>query len=93
MSEMNKEDMNMERIELKEENLEEVVGGNFNWYKERGTSKPMCYVTGIGEYYVSSSAKSRYNALKLEHKADGWTEQQYVSALLGEGQFSTTPFN
>ena len=82
----------MARVELNNQELEEVVGGNFNWYKERGTYLAMCYVTDIGDFYVSPSAKSRYNVLMLEHKFDGWTEQDYVNALLSENEFSTTPF-
>ena len=87
-----KEDMDMARIELNDQQMDDVVGGNFNWYKERGTYLARCRVTGLGDYYCSPSAKSRYNALKLEHKLDGWTEQDYVNALVSEGEFSTNPF-
>lgn len=82
----------MARVELNDQNLEDVVGGNFNWYKQRGTYLQMCRVTGIGDFYVKASAKSRYNVLKLEHKLDGWTEQDYVNKLLSEGEFSTSSF-
>lgn len=83
----------MAREEINDQNLEQIVGGNFNWYKERGTYLQRCRVTNVGDYYITPSAKSRYNALKLEHKLDGWTEQDYVNVLLSEGEFSTTPFN
>ena len=77
-----------DRTELNEQEVEEVVGGNFNWYSQRGTQLNKCRVTGIGDYFVSPTAKSRYNVLKLEHKLDGWTEQDYVNTLLCEGEFS-----
>jgi len=93
MSEMNKEDMNVARVELNEQNLEDVVGGNFNWYTKKATGKQMCLVTGVGNYYVSSSAESRYNSLRLQHKHDNWTEAQYVDVLLAEGKFSTSPLD
>ena len=80
------------RDELDEQYLEDIVGGNFNWYKERGSYLKMCRVTGIGDFYVKESAKSRYNVLMLEHKNDYWSEQDYVDTLLAEGEFSTNPF-
>ncbi len=82
----------MAREQLNDQQMEVVVGGNFNWCKQRGTYLQMCRVTGIGDFYVKPSAKSRYNALMLEHKLDGWTEQDYVNVLLREGEFSSTPF-
>jgi len=82
----------MSRVELNEQQMDDVVGGNFNWYKQRGTYLQMCRVTGLGDYYIKPSAKSRYNALMLEHKLDGWSEQDYLNVLLSEGEFSTTPF-
>lgn len=85
------ENKNTARVELDEHNLEKIVGGNFNWYKERGTYLRMCRVTGIGDFYVKDSAKSRYNDLMLEHKNDNWSEQDYVNTLLAEGEFSTNP--
>lgn len=82
----------MARVELNEQNLEDVVGGNFNWCKQRGTYLAMCRVTGQGDFYVRPTAKSRYNVLKLEHKSDGWTEVDILNQLLSEGEFSSTPF-
>ena len=86
------ENRNKTRVELDEHNLENVAGGNFNWFNQRGTHIKMCYVTGIGDFYVKETAMSRYNVLMLEHKNDQWSEQDYVDVLLAEGEFSTTSF-
>lgn len=77
----------MARIELNEQNLEDVVGGAFNWfYNPQGSY--ICSVDGVGVYDVTPAAKDRYKALKLEHKLDKWSAQQYVNALLSEGYFT-----
>lgn len=82
-----------DRIELNEQELDDIVGGSFNWYNERGTTLKRCRVTGVGTFYVTSTAKARYNVLMLEHKGEGWTEQDVANKLLAEGEFSTTPFD
>ena len=80
------EDKEMTRVELNEQDMEKIVGGAFNWYYDRqGAAR--CRVDGVGEYYVTSSAKDRYAALKLEHKLDGWKGADYVAVLTAEGYF------
>ena len=75
-----------ERIQLNEENLEQVVGGNFNWWREEdGTRK--CWVNNIGVYTCSVDAKDTFAWLKAEHRGEGWTEQDYVNELLRLGDF------
>ena len=76
----------MARKELKEQDIEKVVGGAFNWYYDRdGAAR--CRVDGVGDYNVTHTAKDRYAALKLEHKLDGWKGADYVAVLVDEGYF------
>ena len=75
-----------DRIELKEENLEDVVGGNFNWWRASDGTR-MCQVTGLGRYTCTADAKDTFAWLKAKHKGEGWTEQDYVNALLASGDF------
>lgn len=76
----------MARIELNEQNLEDVVGGAFNFsYTDQGAQS--CYVDGVGEFHCNSQARDRLTALKLQHKKDRWSAQQYVDVLLAEHLF------
>ena len=77
----------MARVELKEDNLDNVVGGAFNWYSEDDGSK-FCHVDGVGTYKVTASAQSRWMILMLQHKLDGWTAADFVNVLVSEGYFS-----
>lgn len=74
-----------ERIQLNDQDVTEVVGGAFNWYKKDGARR--CKVTNFGDYFVTDTAKTRYTSLKLEHKADGWTDADYAQQLIDEGEF------
>ena len=76
-----------ERIELKEENLEEVIGGAFNWYDDKNTGAERCYVDDVGDFGTTPAAFDRLVNLKIQHKFDGWTPQDYVNALVNEGLF------
>ena len=78
--------MASERIQLSEEELEDVVGGAFNFYYNDDGAYA-CYVDGIGRFQCNSRARDRYTALKLQHKKDRWTAQQYIDALVSEGLF------
>ena len=42
------------RVELKDADIEKVVGGAFNFYTKGDNEK--CYVDGLGTYYVSDGA-------------------------------------
>ena len=83
---MNKEDLNMTRIELNEERLDEVVGGAFHYYTtQKGTRK--CEVEDVGTYYVTADAFGAVAA----HAADtSLTAQQVVDWAIENGYFSTT---
>lgn len=77
----------MARVELNDKQVDEVVGGSFNWWREEdGTRK--CYVTGTGGTYIcTADAKDTFAWLKAEHRGEGWTEAQYVQALIQAGDF------
>lgn len=75
------------RIQLSEENLEQVVGGNFNWWKEEDGTR-MCMVNKIGTYVCTVDAKDTFAWLKAEHRGEGWTEQDYVNELVRLGEFT-----
>ena len=81
----------MARIELNEQNLEDVVGGAFNWCVGDDGMTTECRVDQkgvvLGEFTCEPGAKARYNALKLEHKLDGWSCAQYLEVLVNEGLF------
>ena len=80
------EDKDMTRVELREQDLEQVAGGNFNWWMEGTTRK--CYVNDIGYFVCTDTAKDTFAWLKAEHRGEGWTEQDYVNALLEKGEFT-----
>ena len=75
------------RIELNDTEVEQVAGGNFNWWREEDGTR-MCWVNDIGTYVCSVDAKDTYAWLKAEHKGQGWTEQDYVNALIASGDFT-----
>ena len=76
----------MGRVELNEENVENVVGGAFNFYYDAQGVKS-CFVDGVGDFSCTVEATDRLSALKLQHKRDRWTAQQYVDVLVDEGLF------
>lgn len=81
----------MARIELNEQNLDDVVGGAFSWSVSNG-GMTKCRVSEkgvvLGNFNCTDGAKSRFNALKLEHKLDNWTCSQYLDVLIAEGYFT-----
>lgn len=76
-----------DRMQLNEEQVDDVVGGNFNWWKAKDGTR-MCQVTGLGRYVCTVDAKDTFAWLKVQHKGEGWTEQDYVNALLECGDFT-----
>lgn len=78
----------MARVELNEEQLNDVVGGAFNYYtNSRGQSK--CRVDDVGTYYVSSTGFENVVAYSSDITL---TAQEIVDWALANGYFSTTPF-
>lgn len=74
----------MARVELNDQDLEDVVGGAFNWYYDPNGIRS-CFVDGVGDFVCNAESRDRYTALKLQHKKDRWSAQQYVDVLVSEG--------
>ena len=75
-----------ERIELNEAQMDDVVGGNFNWWLEGDVRK--CWVNDVGVFVCTPTAKDKFAWLKAEHKGEGWTEQMYADELVRLGEFT-----
>ena len=75
-----------DRIQLNDEQVEDIVGGNFNWVTMNG--QILCKVDGVGKYYATDTAKNTFAWLKMEHRYDGWTDADYVNELVSKGEFS-----
>lgn len=61
------EDKNMARVELKDMELEDVVGGAFNFYVGRTSGKLLCYVDGIGTYEANSASRDNVTYLCFQY--------------------------
>ncbi len=75
---------NIER--LADDALDQVAGGNYNWWLQDGTT--MCQVTGLGRYRCTSTAKDTFAWLMAQHQGEGWSEQDYLNELLASGEFT-----
>ena len=76
----------MARELLNDNMANDVVGGNFNWWRAADGTR-MCKVTGLGKFVVTVDAKDTFAWLKAAHQGEGWTEEDYVNALLASGDF------
>ena len=75
-----------DRIQLNEQEMDDVVGGAYNFYYDAQGAK-RCDVDNVGDYRCDSEARDRLTALKLLHRGQGWTAQMYVDELVKEGHF------
>lgn len=75
------------RIQLNDQDVENVVGGAFNWYKDP-TGAQRCRVDYVGDFAAAPNAMERFYELKLQHRYDKWSAAQYTQALVDEGFFS-----
>lgn len=72
------------RVELNEMDLENVVGGSFNYhYNEDGSM--YCQVDGAGTYDCSSDAKDKISVYILTHK--GCTLDDVIDYAFSNGLF------
>ena len=76
-----------ERVQLNEQDIENVVGGAFNWYTDND-GNVFCRVDGFRTYKATTSAQNKLMRLMVTHKKDGWTAKDYVDALCEGGYFS-----
>ena len=76
------EDKNMARVELNEQEWENVVGGAFNFrYNSKG--KYICDVDGIGVFYALESAKRQICVYDIQNP--GLSDQEKVDWALAQG--------
>lgn len=78
------------RMELNEQDLEEVVGGAFNFYTYKKTGEYLCYVDGIGTYKATSS-KSKTQVTKMCAQNNGLSQQELADMAVAKGYL--TPYN
>lgn len=78
MTDMNKEDLNMARIELNDETLEEVVGGVFQFFKG-GTR---CKVQGT---MYKCNADAQFKLINLFNANPEMTESEALALALQQG--------
>ena len=82
------EDKNMARVELNEQNLENVVGGAFNYFQRNGQT--ICKVDGVGAYYASPTA---FGQIAAHAAADtSLTAQEVVDWAVANGYLSKNPY-
>lgn len=73
-----------ERIELNEEQLDDVVGGAFNFrYNSKGAY--ICKVDGVGTYYASENAKRQLAVYEIGHP--GLSDADLVAWAVAQGLF------
>lgn len=77
------------RIELNAEEMDQVVGGAFNYFEDSdGAYK--CLVDDVGLYYAKYSAKRQITILYLNNKDKSPAE--LVQMAIDAGELSETPF-
>ena len=80
--------MASDRIQLNEENLDEVVGGKFVFYTDQN-GNPRCKVTDIGRFYTTSDGFFKYITMKNEQP--GLSDAEYVQIALSKGIIWNNP--
>jgi len=65
-----------ERVQLKDQDLEDVVGGAFVFYTSRDTGEQLCYVEGIGVYRPTDSMSKRNISIMCARLENNGKSQQ-----------------
>ena len=73
-----------DRMQLNENDLEDVVGGAFNFYTYKKTGEYLCYVDGIGTYKPTSS-NSKNQIVKMCAQNPNLTQQELVDLAINNG--------
>ncbi len=76
----------MSRVELNEQNLEDVIGGAYHFYYDEAGVK-CCKVDGIGIFKCTAEAQDKLYYFKLMHKGEGLKAADYVQMMLECGCF------
>jgi len=76
----------MARVELNEQEIEDVVGGAFVFYTNRDTGEQMCYSQGVGLYTTtSSSAKRSLTVMCAREENNGKSQQELTDMAIAAG--------
>jgi len=76
----------MARIELNEQNLDDVVGGAFIFYTNKETGEQLCYAEGIGVYKpTSSSSKRDLSIMCARAENNGKSQQELLDMAIANG--------
>ena len=75
------EDKDMARVELNEQNLEDVVGGKFSFYTDDDGSMK-CRVTGYGVFNTTADGFYKYIAVRKENP--GLSEAEYYQLCMAQ---------
>lgn len=84
---MNMEDNDLARVEINEQDLNNVVGGAFNYIERNGQT--ICIVDGVGAYYASSDA---FGAIAAYSSDVTLTAQEVVDWAVANGYLSKNPY-
>ena len=77
-----------DRMQLNEENLDEVVGGKFTFYTDQ-SGNPRCKVTDFGKFYTSADGFFKY--ITMRNASPNLTEAEYVQMAIDQGIIWTNP--
>lgn len=72
------------RYELNEDDLDQVIGGAFNYYTNPDDTM-YCVVDGAGTYNCTENAKDKISAYIVTHR--GCTLQEVIDYALNKGYF------
>jgi len=81
----------MARVELNEQNLEDVVGGAFKFYDKDGYGR--CKVSDVsqpGNYYCNPGTGA-YEFMQMRGANPGLTADEYLQMALNRGILRTQP--
>ena len=82
------------RIELNENDIENVVGGAFIFYTHKQTGEQLCYVEGIGVYKpTSDKSKRNISIMCAREENNGKSQQELLDMAIAAGYLNPNPIN
>lgn len=78
------EDKNMARVELNEQDIDQVVGGAFHFYTNQKTGEKMCVVDGFG-LYKATAPTSVTDVITMCANNPTKTQQELLDMAVGNG--------
>ena len=83
-----------ERIQLSEQDLEEVVGGAFIFFPAKGTGEQLCMVEGIGVFRpTSSTSKRNISIMCARAENNGKSQEELFNMAVEAGFLDPTKLN